>query len=572
MASRTSTLTYVLQARVNNLEAGLNRANTKLSGFQRSTSTISSNIAASLAGAFAVGTVVNFGMEIAKLAGEAQGVEAAFARLENSRQVLEDLKKATGGTVSELELMKRTVQASNFGISLKALPKLLEFATLRAQQTGQSVDYLVDSIVTGIGRKSPLILDNLGISAVALKEKLGGVSIAAADVGTVAEAVGAIASEGLENMAGFSENAATKVQQLGASWADFKVILGEAINNSGILNDSLDKLTLTLSQMTEAKKGNISWWKALAGIRSPVVAAVNQMEILAKKTADLSKEQELSAKIAEKAQFIYDTAMMRGIDSMDSFLEVGNRLGDYFSNLPNQYKNAALGQKVLTDVTKLYAKAAEDATKSITNLGKAEAKRNQAEAPSILGKTFDSATLASMVVTPMDLQNKLQESAIKYDPSNDPAAQYLREQADQLNMIVSGTVANMAIGIAEAIGSGNLKGVLQGLLETLAQGIIDMGKMLVQQGIMLKAFATAPPTAKIAIGLAAIAVGSAFKAASARLGASASGGGGGGSSSNNFSSNTLNGQSIQVVGVVKGKDLAFVLDKQSQLNRRSTGG
>src|SRR5690606_14702252 len=98
----------------------------------------------------------------------------------------------------ELNLMKRAVQGSNFDISLQSLPKLLEFAAVRAQQTGQSVDYLVDSIVTGIGRKSPLILDNLGISASQLREEMNGVSLASASVGEVAEAVGRIAGTNLE--------------------------------------------------------------------------------------------------------------------------------------------------------------------------------------------------------------------------------------------------------------------------------------------------------------------------------------------------------------------------------------
>ena len=35
----------------------------------------------------------------------------------------------------------------------------------------KSVDFLVNSIVTGIGRKSVLILDNLGLSAVDVNEK-----------------------------------------------------------------------------------------------------------------------------------------------------------------------------------------------------------------------------------------------------------------------------------------------------------------------------------------------------------------------------------------------------------------
>jgi uncharacterized protein YjbJ (UPF0337 family) len=199
-------------------------------------------IAGTLGIAFGTQQVVAFAFEVSKLAGEAEGVRSAFERLPNSTKLMEDLKEATGGTVSELGLMKRAVQASNFDISLQALPKLLEFATLRAQQTGQSVDYLVDSIVTGIGRKSKLILDNLGISAVQLNEALGGASTAAASIGEVADAVGKIAEDNLKNMAGFSENAATKIQRLEASWENVKVAIGAAANGTGILAGAIDGL------------------------------------------------------------------------------------------------------------------------------------------------------------------------------------------------------------------------------------------------------------------------------------------------------------------------------------------
>lgn len=201
-----------------------------------------SKIATLAAGAFSAKAAGDFVLQVSKLAGESEGVSAAFERLPKSTKLMQDLKAATGNTVSELELMKRSVQASNFDISLQALPKLLQFATLRAQQTGQSVDYLVDSIVTGIGRKSPLILDNLGISATKLKEKLGGVSLEAAGVGKVAEAVGAIAEESLSNMAGFSDNASTQIQQLGAEWDNLKVSIGEAANSTGILGNATKAL------------------------------------------------------------------------------------------------------------------------------------------------------------------------------------------------------------------------------------------------------------------------------------------------------------------------------------------
>lgn len=105
-----------------------------------------------------------------EMAEQADGVTKAFNAMDNPN-LLDNLRKATKGTVNDVQLMTAAVKANDFRIPLEDLGKYLEFAQLKAQQTGQSVDYMTDSIVTGLGRKSPLILDNLGISAAELSEK-----------------------------------------------------------------------------------------------------------------------------------------------------------------------------------------------------------------------------------------------------------------------------------------------------------------------------------------------------------------------------------------------------------------
>lgn len=111
--------------------------------------------------------LVDGGLEMAETA---DGVTKAFNDLDNPN-LLNNLRKATKGTVNDVQLMTAAVQANDFRIPLEDLGKYLEFAQLKAQQTGQSVDYMTNSIVTGLGRKSPLILDNLGISAAEISEK-----------------------------------------------------------------------------------------------------------------------------------------------------------------------------------------------------------------------------------------------------------------------------------------------------------------------------------------------------------------------------------------------------------------
>lgn len=141
-------------------------------------------MATRLAAAFAVDRIIAFGKEMISLRAKVIGVKTAFDAL-NQPSLLRDLRTATQGTVDDLTLMQRAVQARNFKLPLDQLAIYLEFASKRARETGQSVDYLVDSIITGLGRKSVMILDNLGVSSTELREEM-------ANGGTMAEAFGNI--------------------------------------------------------------------------------------------------------------------------------------------------------------------------------------------------------------------------------------------------------------------------------------------------------------------------------------------------------------------------------------------
>lgn len=184
--------------------------------------------------AFSVSAITNFVGEGIKLAASMQGVEAAFKSL-NQPNLLQNLRNATRGTVTDLQLMQKAVQARNFKIPLEQLATYFEFATKRAIQTGESVDYLVDSIITGIGRKSVLVMDNLGISAVALQDEVK-------KVGDFGAAAGNIIQRELTAMGDVTDTAATSISQLATAWKELKTQVGEFVLKSG-LTDLLNALT-----------------------------------------------------------------------------------------------------------------------------------------------------------------------------------------------------------------------------------------------------------------------------------------------------------------------------------------
>jgi len=214
-----------------------------------------SGIGAAMAGAFSVAAMAQFSKESFTMASQLEGIKIAFDRIA-SQKTFEDLQEATKGTVSQLQLMKSTVQASNFQIPVEKLGKLFEFARRRAKETGESVDYLVNSIVTGIGRKSPLILDNLGISAVRLRTELKGVGVEAASVSDITEIVGRIAQEEMKKMGEEVKTSADEVKQLTAKIDDLKIAFGQRLVNAiGGSNGELSKLIGHLTVMIQ--KGEV---------------------------------------------------------------------------------------------------------------------------------------------------------------------------------------------------------------------------------------------------------------------------------------------------------------------------
>lgn len=233
---------------------GIKQSEGQLSSFKG----VVGKIGGAIAGAFAVNKIVQFTKEAYKLAGQAQGVYNAFSRL-NRPGLLNDLKEATRGTTDELKLMQTAVQANNFKIPLDQLATYLKFATNRAIETGESVDYLVQSIILGIGRKSPLILDNLGISASELREEL-------AKTGDMGKAVGNIINKSMSEAGDAIETSAVKTQKLGAAWKNFMTSVGA----TSVVKSTGDAIVSTLTYIADSfdaliNSERLSTWQKFLG-------------------------------------------------------------------------------------------------------------------------------------------------------------------------------------------------------------------------------------------------------------------------------------------------------------------
>jgi phage-related protein len=127
--------------------------------------------AVGLAGAAAGITAVGVAsIALARDAAPLQGVQDAFNGIAEAAgvggdEMLAALQKGSEGMITNRDLMMSFNKASQLvGEDFaKKLPDAMGFLGKVAQATGEDMGFMMDSLVTGVGRLSPMILDNLGI-------------------------------------------------------------------------------------------------------------------------------------------------------------------------------------------------------------------------------------------------------------------------------------------------------------------------------------------------------------------------------------------------------------------------
>lgn len=515
-------------------DKGIDDAKRKTSAF----GSAMGKIGGMIAGVFAVGQIVQFGKEVFNIATQAEGVQTAFYKIGSARD-LDRLRDSVRGTVSDLDLMKRAVQAQNFGIPVQELGRLFEFASKRAQDTGQSVDYLVDSIVMGIGRKSPLILDNLGISAVQLKSKLHGVGLETASVADITRAVGDIAEESFKKSGRFADTLGSKVQTLSASFENLKLTLSSIFSESGFLKSMLDGATNMLQ--TWASKNVPFFIKLLAtltpdaAIRARFQAVIESLKLVRSEGEKL-KETNKKDVVAPKQ----DPIVLTAVEQLAAIKKVNDEL-EAQRILRQEFK----GEK-MTPMTPLY-QGVGDLTLP-----------QQSDTGGVFGN--------------LDSHYKMTKD--KFDKFTEEYNADGKKFVDELNQTLANGIGNaistMASGFADlAIGDIGISEFGKNILAVIGQFLVQMGEMLIAYGIGMDAFKKAftNPWAAIAAGAALVFIGSSISGF-AKAGPSGSGGGAVAASgySNYSASNASAALSGNVVFELEGTKLRGALNNTDRRN------
>ena len=122
-----------------------------------------------IASAFSVQVITQFLNSSVRLASQTISLERSFKNLGRSvgfnENTLSKFREATDGTVSDIDLMIQANNALLLGIveNDEQFADLIDSAQRLAKAVGQDALFGIESLTTGIGRQSKLMLDNLGI-------------------------------------------------------------------------------------------------------------------------------------------------------------------------------------------------------------------------------------------------------------------------------------------------------------------------------------------------------------------------------------------------------------------------
>lgn len=552
---------------------GIKQSEGQLSSFKG----VVGKIGGAIAGAFTVDKIVQFTKEAYKLAGQAQGVYNAFSRL-NRPGLLNDLKEATRGTTDELKLMQTAVQANNFKIPLNQLATYLKFATNRAIETGESVDYLVQSIILGIGRKSPLILDNLGISASELREEL-------AKTGDMGKAVGNIINKSMSEAGDAIETSAVKVQRLSAAWKDLKTAYGNSAWVKNIADSIVDNLTVAINSISSIFKSNAQIWyetdikmganlgkrwlqiyekykKATGSLKddyseyldllkkgfssSPqtntdsirqlnsdtingIKAQIAALEELRAEEANPEKRAAYTSEIESLKKRLElmtstNTVVKGSIDYINQQIEAQEKL--YNSTNIQSVRDMAAAKKEELEAAKALLEITE----------KDKQKRDEALKGNIASGYSTQGMGGSFWLKRVEEKNKLEKNlaSYSYDPTlyknaKNQATQFneiaeeVKQAANSIHQTITTAMSDALISLAEGIGS------MGGIdMSPLADVIIQVGKMAIKTGVAIlgikKALESLNPFVAIAAGTALVALGTAVKKSLSNIGSEIGGG------------------------------------------------
>ncbi len=244
---------------MSNFDKGQKKYNSGLGKMTAATNTTAQKTTSALKmiGSVMIGTLGAQAMRAAvagvkEMVGMATSIPPISAAFRNLGGSIEEMRKGSMGMIADVDLMKSFNTAASLVSEdfAKKLPEAMGYLAKVSASTGESMTYMMDSIVKGVGRMSPMILDNLGIQVdmtAANKEYAAVLGITVKEMSKTQKQT-ALMNQVMEklafNTAKMPDVAGTAAQQManfGVTMENIKAIVGQAL--LPVLQQFMDILT-----------------------------------------------------------------------------------------------------------------------------------------------------------------------------------------------------------------------------------------------------------------------------------------------------------------------------------------
>ena len=292
-----------------------------LGGVDSSLKSLGKSAMAAAGGFFAVrGLIAGFKKSI-ELSSKMEGLSRGFDNLTKSAgfstKTFDKLQKATDGTMSSFDLMQQANNAMLLGIfdSEDAMAKMFDTAQRLAKALGKDAAFGVESLITGMGRQSKLMLDNLGIM------------VKAEDAykryaGEIGKTVSGLTD--IERKQAFINEAMKEANKLVENLGDEQLTTADSINQ---MKTSLDDAAIAIGtllspvviDLAKDVKGLAEWWGVwLRNVENTKPSTMSENERTKKLSQEINK---LTSEIEHRLEVLRDEELLKKRAE-----EQGNRL------------------------------------------------------------------------------------------------------------------------------------------------------------------------------------------------------------------------------------------------------
>lgn len=377
---------------------GLGKVNPVMSAMKTSLGEVTSSLGKMVAGfsiASGITTVIQgLASSIAQTAADGaklSGVSQSFDQLtksvgESGAAMLDATRKGSQGLIKDLDLIQASNKAILLGLPVTAseMGKLAQTATVLGRAMGQDATQSMDDLITALGRSSPMILDNLGLTV-----KLGEANETYAkqlgksvDAMTEAEKKTAFYNAAMEAAEAKAEalgktnlTVSEQVSRLGTALQNIAINAAAAANESGGLSGILGTVADAAARVADHLADVAEARKRLDEQGGPEIKLTTEVHSLADAFEAVADAQDLAGRVAEQRAkqlaVILEQIQIEKMAEQSRGERGGVRL-PYFAN-PLPLGAPTLGMTRTASSAGIDAKRLEDQTRDLaTKLGKVQ--------------------------------------------------------------------------------------------------------------------------------------------------------------------------------------------------------